>query len=558
MALKWVFGADTGPFRRGLNDMRSQTKSFAGSMKGMLAGALGFAAITAAFRSMFVEMDRVQKLGIRFNETAETIQKVKLAAELAGSDIEGLAKAITVATRNAHEAATGNIEYAETFETLGIDAAAFINLPMEEKILLLAKSLESGAGSGEKLALMMDVLGKGGAEMIPLLSQGPEALQELFENTSTASQSTVDSIAAFNDSLTKLKQKAQVVGSSVINGFRLIFGVISAGAGMLFMNLMTGFDHMVKGAKIAASSVAMALSGNLVGAAKEALKLGGVLKDAFNDGKKNAIEAGQIFSETFNEIFDPKSKGSTPAAAFEDAKAKAEELAKIEKERKKLSEDIAKLEEDARIRQLSLAEKILDAEKRRADLATQAAEGGNTPEGLKARKEELAVEKELEALRKQQGAEVTKTTKATEKKAKEIAGLAEREAGVDRTNLMAKMGDKEKMAFLEKERDGFSATAGSATDPKAAAEARISAKERQGEIDGIRQSLADKLQGEADGIDTGPVIATSSLAEVGGGGNAAIFGSETREQRKVELLAEIASLLRDGEGGESTTIEPTG
>ena len=558
MALKWVFGADTGPFRRGLNDMRSQTKSFAGSMKGMLAGALGLGAITAAFRSMFVEMDRVQKLGLRFGETAETIQKVKLAADLAGSEIEGLAKAITVATRNAHEAATGNIEYAETFETLGIDAAAFINLPMEEKISLLAKSLESGAGSGEKLALMMDILGKGGADLIPLLSQGQEALQEQFANTSTVSQGTVDSIANFNDALTKLKQKAQVVGGSVINGFRLMIAVIGAGVGTIAGGIMISLDTLMKAATLAGSSIKMALSGNLIGATRESMKFGAVLKSALNDAKNNISATGEVIGEAFNEIFDPKSKGSTPAAAFEDAQAKAEELAKIEKERKKLAEDIAKLEEDARIRQLSLAEKILDAEKRRADLAKQAAEGGDTPEGLKARKEELAVEKELEALRKQQGAEATKTTKATENKAKELAGLAEREAGVDRSNLMAKMGDAEKIAFLEKERDSFAATAGSATDPKAAAEARISAKERQGEIDGIRQSLADKLQGEADGIDTGPVIATSSLAEVGGGGNAAIFGSETREQRKVELLAEIASLLRDSEGGESTPIEPTG
>jgi len=234
MALKWVFGADTGPFRRGLNDMRSQTKSFAGSMKGMLAGALGLGAITAAFRSMFVEMDRVQKLGLRFGETAETIQKVKLAADLAGSEIEGLAKAITVATRNAHEAATGNIEYAETFETLGIDAAAFINLPMEEKISLLAKSLESGAGSGEKLALMMDILGKGGADLIPLLTQGQEELQKQFANTSTVSQGTVDSIANFNDALTKLKQKAQVVGGAVglHNPLHQVYGLHSQVVGL--------------------------------------------------------------------------------------------------------------------------------------------------------------------------------------------------------------------------------------------------------------------------------------------------------------------------------------
>ncbi len=36
---------DTTPFRKGLDDMRTQTKAFAGSVKGMLAGAIGVGSI---------------------------------------------------------------------------------------------------------------------------------------------------------------------------------------------------------------------------------------------------------------------------------------------------------------------------------------------------------------------------------------------------------------------------------------------------------------------------------------------------------------------------------
>lgn len=560
--LKWVFGADTGPFRRGLNEMRTETKQFAGSLKGMLAGAIGFSAITAGFRAMFVEMDRVQKLGIRFGETAETIQKIKLAADLAGADLEGLAKGLQKATQNAMEAATGSSTMADAFGRAGINAKDFVNLPMEQKILALAGALEQGKGSGENLAIMLEILGRAGGEMIPLLSQGQEELQRQFEETATVSQGTVDSIAQFNDELTKLKQQAQVVGGAVINGFRLIFGTIGAVVGGAVGLAINSFDVLMKSAKLTGDVISKTLSGDFKGAAASAVSFADVAKNGFAGVKREIDSTGDAIGEVFNEIFDPSSKGSGPSQEFEDAVAKAEELAKIEEDRKKLAEEVAKLEEEARIRALSLEEKITEAMAKRAELAKKMDDPFNTPtETLAAQKAMLEVEKDLEGLRKQQGDGAKKDQDKRDAAAKEMEDLKTREAEVDRDNKFNRLDDKGKLGMLKDEQAALNSKAGDKSlSEKDRTEARIAAKGKQGEIDSLAGSILGDLTSKlADNERGGPIIAASSLAEAGGGGPVAMFGQETREQRKVDLLSEIAAGIAQmaNAGGETGVIPPS-
>lgn len=560
--LKWIFGADTSPFRRGLQQMRNETKAFSGSIKGMVAGALGLGAITAAFRGLFVEMDRVQKLGIRFGETAETIQKVDLAARLAGSGIETVARALTVATRNAYEAATGNKEYAESFDRLGINAAEFVNLSMEDKLTALAGAYERAGGSGEGLAQVMEVLGRSGGELIPLLSQGQEELQKQFAETTTASQSTVDSIAQFNDQITKLKQQAQVVGAAVINGLRLIFGGLGALLSFAVQNAMETLGVLVDGVKESANAIGSLLKGDLGGAAAAANRMKLSLKDAFDDAKSRATATKEVVEELFNEIFNAPSKVAAPGPDVEDVVAAAEEAKRIEEERAKLAAEVAAMEEEARKRQLTLAEKILEAEKERARLASEYVWEEDPTKSLEARKAILEVEKELEDLRAKQASEIEKTEGERLAKEQELADLLTREQEAQRANELAGMDDAGKLGRFRQERDALKADAErklAAGDKAGAAESRIKATELQGQIEALQRSVADDLQSRLDAVNAqGPVIATSSLAEIGGGGGAALFGNETREQRKVELLAEIRDALRNQEGGAGTPIEPAG
>jgi hypothetical protein len=564
--LRWVFGADTSPFRRGLKDMRRETQKFTSGIKGQIAGALGLTAVTGMFRALFTEMDRVQKLGIRFGESAETVQKVGLAAEVAGANFEQLAKGLTVATRNAHEAATGNVQYAESFERLGIDAQNFINLPMEEKLAVLAGTFDQGRESGEQLAMIMEVLGRAGGELIPLLSQGQEELQKQFKETNTVSQSTVDAIAEFNDEVTRLKQDLTVAGAVVLNIARAIFGTLGTMVGTTLGVIMKGLTAIVDGATAAGETVKKALSGDLEGAAEAAQRFRQVGKTAFQEFR-NEVQAGVgTVQELYREIGKGDDAAKGGSKTFEDRLAAAERQKEIEAERAKLAAEVAKMEEEARQRQLTLSERMLELEERRAKLAAQVAAGGDDAATLAARKEQLEIEKELEELKKKDAAEAEKVTQGRDAAAKELENLQEREREVERANKLAGLDDAQKIDFLSKERDELNAQAARLSkggDEAGATEARIAAKELGGQIAALTRSensrIASERESELERLkSTGPAIATSSLAEIGGGGNAVLIGTETRERRKVELLGEILDALRNQEGGETTALEPKG
>jgi hypothetical protein len=617
--LRWVFGADTGPYRSALNQMRNETKSFAGSVKGMIGGMIGFGAIIAGFRSMFQEMDRVQKLAIRFNETAESIQRLGHAAKLNGTSLETMATAMTLATRNAAEAARGGKEMSDAYNRLGIDAASFANLPLEEKVLIFAKSLEDGGQSAGTMADMIKVLGRSGAEMIPLLAQGVEKLNETFADTATVSQATVDAIANFNDSITRLKQNLMAIASPVVFVFNIFFQLFKELG--IYIGHFTGiarasFNEIADYAMISGRIIKAALKGNFIEAGKEVENYAKATQKRLEDMAKNAATTAGLIQENIKEIWGSGNKrNATPDvdSAIEDA----ERINKIEEERAKIIADIAKLEEDARQKTLSLTEKILEAEKKRAELAGIVANDSESDEGLTAKKEQLEIEKKLaelnaqkakseadqksnrdkltkfneerklaemsdsdrmEALKKRQK-ELNKQTKEAlgrgdEKTAvelnieshgitdkikaiqSEIDAAMQGEADAERDNKFAAASDAEKRAMLVEERDAAEERAReleSSGNLAGAAEARTKALGITGDI----ESMDSKDGGDNDAkraLDElnarGPTIATSSLADIGGGGGARLMETNF-EQKKVSLLEMIAANTAGGSEGSS-------
>lgn len=558
--MRWVFGADTAPFRKGLDEMRTQTKAFSGSVKGMLAGAIGVGAAIAGFKNLFVEMDRVQKLALRFGESAETIQKVSLAAGLAGSSIESVAKSLAFATKGAYEAATGTGSMAESFKDLGINAGEFVNMSMEDKVLTLSDALKNSGGSGETLAKMMAIIGKSGGEMIPLLSQSTEEIKKQFDETSTVSQSTVDSIANFNDEVTKIKQNLQVFGGVVVNAFRLVFGSIGLYIGTGVTVASDALTFLINSASAAGDILGSIFTGDLKGAAAGIKRFKNTTSEFGKDLKNDFTVAKDGAKEMWDEIYGKKSGGKTAGPDVEDVVGKAEELLKIEEEKKKLSEEIAKLKEEAAMSELSNADKILKLEERRAELAKNT---GDDVAGLEAQKEILEVDKEIKKIREDQ-AKITDAAgkkaddlakKAQEKEAKkneDIQKAKDEETKVDRDKAFGAADDQGKLDMLKKEQEVLmqkSKEAAAGGDEEAAIRLRTEAKEKGGERSDLLSSLLEKTN-------AGPTIATSSLAAIGAGGSSNLIGNTNLEQRKVSLLEQIAQNTGRGESGGANLPEP--
>lgn len=120
-----------------------------------------------------------QKLGL----TTDALQELRNAAGDSGVSAEALETGLRVLSRNAYEAANGSKEAALHFRAIGVSTRdSNGHLRSTDELLALAADRFAAMPDGvKKTALAMQVFGRGGAEMIPLLNKGSDGIEEMRE-----------------------------------------------------------------------------------------------------------------------------------------------------------------------------------------------------------------------------------------------------------------------------------------------------------------------------------------------------------------------------------------
>jgi len=357
--------ADTNQLQTGLNQAEARLDKFAAKTSvasnavkklesGMVtAGAMGSKAMArlqgsmasfmailgtfAAIKSVADAAGQFSDLSRRFGESAQTIQKVKGAADQSGTSIESVAKAMNKAELAAQAAATGNTEAAEAFIALGTTAADFAGMNMEERMIALADGYDKSANKAEALAAMVQLMGKNAGELVPMFAQGGEAIKEMMD-VYTASTDSVERVDALTDNLGKSFSWLKAVAIDTLGEVSFYIDMMSLGIAAAIAYV----SNLGKGFKAAKQAYSDTIEAGL---------------DYFEDQKKNR-------EERKNKI----SKGNILAQqeetdAEEKKKSKKDESAEKEKEQKsrkntdltielKLNEAIAEgnKKEEARLR----------------------------------------------------------------------------------------------------------------------------------------------------------------------------------------------------------------
>lgn len=215
-ALRVVLGADTAALEKGLKDARGSLDKFSSNLKG--AGVAMAAALTTAFvgiglavKGTINEADKLYKMSQSIGVPIEELSKLKHAADLSGVSLESLSKGISRLNRNTLEAAQGLQTPIRAFEVLGI---AFRNADgslktVSQMLPELAEKFSKMRDGPEKTALAMQLLGRAGAELIPMLNLGKAGLQEMMEEAEALGividQRTGAAAEAFNDNLRRMR-----------------------------------------------------------------------------------------------------------------------------------------------------------------------------------------------------------------------------------------------------------------------------------------------------------------------------------------------------------------
>lgn len=190
-----------------------------GAFVGLLA-ALGLNEIKGMIESV-IEMggaltDTSASLGVAI----EDLQELRFAASLAGISAGELDGAIRKYSRGLEEAKKGKGPVADAFRSLKISMDEIKKGGIADNLELIADRFSKMPDGPKKTALAMDLFGRSGAQLIPMLNEGREGVAELRREANelgiVMSSETAGGFDEVGDNIDRTKAALQGVKMSIV------------------------------------------------------------------------------------------------------------------------------------------------------------------------------------------------------------------------------------------------------------------------------------------------------------------------------------------------------
>lgn len=216
--------------RQGITDLGRASKAAEGGMKSMGGAVAGLSGLMGALTPL-LSVAGIMALGAKAIETGdkffdlaqktgvsvEALAKFSKAAALNGTDIDGVAKGLgKLSKAMLTTAQSGTGPAADAFRVLGINVTdASGQLRGADQVMLeIADRFKQMPDGATKTALAIQLLGKSGAELIPMLNQGGEAISKFSVKMTAEFAARADE---FKDKTTMLNGAVNGLGITVAN-----------------------------------------------------------------------------------------------------------------------------------------------------------------------------------------------------------------------------------------------------------------------------------------------------------------------------------------------------
>jgi hypothetical protein len=159
------------------NKATATLKGFA-EFAGVALSVAGIKAFISSEAELGEQIERTSKmLGISTKST----QELGFIAKATGGDAESMALAMERLQLNLAKAATGAGPAAAALKALGINAKSLIGVPIDQQMNRIADAFAKFGDGPNKTAVAMELFGRAGAQMIPVLDEGHQGLDKLRE-----------------------------------------------------------------------------------------------------------------------------------------------------------------------------------------------------------------------------------------------------------------------------------------------------------------------------------------------------------------------------------------
>jgi TP901 family phage tail tape measure protein len=212
----------------GLRRAQKQLEAFGAGLRsvGIRMAGIGAAAVTSLFGAarMFATVgDDLEEMSQRTGVSVEALSELGFAADIAGSDLETLETGIKHMQRAIVEAAGGSESAQQALAKLGLSAADLAGLSPDEQFKRMADGIARIEDPALRVAVAMQIFGRSGTKLIPLLAEGASGIEALQEQARrlglTISAETAHDAAELNDALDSLwrvvRQGVFTIGSAL-------------------------------------------------------------------------------------------------------------------------------------------------------------------------------------------------------------------------------------------------------------------------------------------------------------------------------------------------------
>ncbi len=209
----------TGAFNA-LKDRVSGMQSEFGRLNGVIAGftgGLGLASFATFIKGAADAQDQIYKLSQKVGIAVGDLSTFAYAGKLSDVSAESLARGVKSLSQKMIEAGDATSKAGQLMKVMGVDARGQ-TLPAIEKMADVFKNLPDGP---TKAALAVEMFGKAGMDMIPLLNQGSEGIRKMREEAERLglkmNDETAKAAEQFNDNLRAVKASADGLGVTLLN-----------------------------------------------------------------------------------------------------------------------------------------------------------------------------------------------------------------------------------------------------------------------------------------------------------------------------------------------------
>ena len=192
-----------------MREIEREAKQLGKAVAGALTAAAGVIAYNVG--KTINEMDRIAKSSQAIGLTVEQLSSLEFAAKLSGVSSQALATSMQRLSRGMSDAARGVGTAKDAFASLNVEFQNTDGTLRDSEAVMkdVADRFASMDDGAQKTALAMEIFGRSGAALIPMLNQGADGINMLQLEAAqlglVMSTQTARAAEQFNDDLTRLQ-----------------------------------------------------------------------------------------------------------------------------------------------------------------------------------------------------------------------------------------------------------------------------------------------------------------------------------------------------------------